>query len=55
MNLTGCPECFFPAVIFDRWVMRSTDGPIEHVAIRCLFGHVHRLPSSMLREILDDA
>jgi hypothetical protein len=34
-----CPTCNFPAEIVERWIMESTDGPIEHVFIRCPEGH----------------
>lgn len=36
-----CPEpaCNAPAAIVDHWSWPSTDGPVEHVKVRCLDGH----------------
>jgi hypothetical protein len=36
MDPTTCPECGAPAEIVDRDALESTDGPIEHVKIRCV-------------------
>ena len=35
MDATTCPECGAPAEVTDRFVLESTDGPIEHVRVRC--------------------
>ena len=35
----GGRRCGLPAVILDRYVLPSTDGPIEHVRTRCTAGH----------------
>ena len=35
MDTTTCPECGAPAEVTDRFVLESTDGPIEHVRVRC--------------------
>ena len=50
LDLTACPEpgCSSPAEIVDRFALRSTDGPIEHVRTRCLNGHHFFLPVAML-------
>jgi hypothetical protein len=50
LDLTACPEpsCSSPAQIFDRSALQSTDGPIEHVRIRCLNWHNFLLPVEML-------
>ena len=50
LDLTVCPEpsCSSPAEIFDRSAWESTDGPIEHVRIRCLNRHHFSLPVEML-------
>ena len=37
--LTACPECGAPAEMESRFVLESTDGPIEHARVRCLRGH----------------
>jgi hypothetical protein len=33
------PACLAPAEVTDRFVLPSTDGPVEHVRTRCLDGH----------------
>ena len=38
-HLTTCPQCGVPAEIEQRTMLPSTDGPVEHVKIRCLGGH----------------
>jgi hypothetical protein len=38
VELTDCPECGLPAEIVDRMVLRSTDGPVEHIKTRCVTG-----------------
>jgi hypothetical protein len=50
LDLTVCPKpsCSSPAEIFDRSALQSTDGPIEHVHIRCLNRHHFLLPVEML-------
>lgn len=42
MEIVVCaePGCGTTAEIVDRWVLESTDGPIEHARTRCLDGHV---------------
>jgi hypothetical protein len=35
---TTCPECGAPAEILDRFVLPSTDGPVEHLKARCVTG-----------------
>lgn len=52
IELTGCPECDQPAEIVDRFVLGSTDGPFEHVRIRCLLGHGFLMPVELLRDRL---
>jgi hypothetical protein len=36
-----CPDpvCSAPAWVVDRFVLESTDGPIEHVRTHCRNGH----------------
>jgi hypothetical protein len=40
-ELIACPEpaCRMPAEVVDRFVLPSTDGPVEHVRSWCLEGH----------------
>jgi hypothetical protein len=41
VELTACPGpgCDLPAEVVWWAVLGSTDGPIEHVKLRCLGGH----------------
>jgi hypothetical protein len=39
MDTTTCPECGAPAEITDRFVLESTDGPIEHLRVQCAGRH----------------
>ncbi|MEE8601681.1 hypothetical protein [Euzebya tangerina] len=38
-QLTTCPSCGDTAEIVRRDVLESTDGPIEHVYVRCVGRH----------------
>lgn len=50
LDLTACPEpgCSSPAQIVDRSALPSTDGPIEHVRVRCLNRHHFLMPAGRL-------
>jgi hypothetical protein len=48
MDTTLCPECGATAEVQWRAVLESTDGPIEHVKIRCLRMHWFLLPVARL-------
>jgi hypothetical protein len=39
MNETGSVRCGLPAEVQGRYLMRSTDGPLESARIRCPRGH----------------
>jgi hypothetical protein len=39
LDLTSCPECGVPADVVERFVLASTDGPIEHARVHCAGGH----------------
>jgi hypothetical protein len=39
LEIVGCPECAAPAEIVDRFVLESTDGPIEHAIVTCTERH----------------
>jgi len=39
LELVGCPECAAPAEVVDRFTLDSTDGPVEHVRVRCVLRH----------------
>jgi hypothetical protein len=49
-QLTACPQCSAPAEILRRTVLESTDGPIEHAAVRCVERHHFLLPTARLRD-----
>ena len=36
---TGCPQCGSAAVVVERFVLESTDGPQEHARTACPRGH----------------
>ncbi len=49
LDRTGRARCGLPAAVQDRYAMRSTDGPLESVKIRCPRGHFFNGPlESML-------
>lgn len=48
MDLTSCPECGRPAEVRRRFVLASTDGPIEHADVRCIDRHWFALPIAAL-------
>jgi hypothetical protein len=37
-EFVGCPGCGAPAEIIDRFVLDSTDGPLEHLKLWCVTG-----------------
>jgi hypothetical protein len=43
--LVACPECHEPAQVLQRVTLESTDGPLEHVKVRCDAGHWFMLPA----------
>jgi len=49
-TMTTCPQeaCGLPSEVLDRFVMESTDGPVEHVKVRCLGGHFFCTPLYLL-------
>jgi hypothetical protein len=48
MEIVCCPGCGQPAEVVRRMHLCSTDGPIEHVSLRCLVGHVFLMPAAGL-------
>lgn len=48
LSLTTCPACSAPAEISDRFALESSDGPIEHVRVRCVRRHWFAAPSALL-------
>jgi hypothetical protein len=45
---TQCPQCGLVAEVVDRDVWPSTDGPVEHVHVRCVDKHRFVLPTASL-------
>ena len=55
-NLVPCPECELPAEVTDWFSLRSTDGPVDHVALGCIDGHhfrmaLDRLPANVIAQL----
>ncbi len=50
---TTCPECLAPGEALDHFVLESTDGPVEHLHIRCAAGHRFVLPAEMLARCVE--
>ena len=48
MDIVCCPRCGQPAEVVRRTHLCSTDGPIEHVSLLCLIGHVFLMPAAGL-------
>jgi hypothetical protein len=44
MAFVTCPGCGEIAEVVDRFVLPSTDGPVEHVRTQCLHGHWFMAP-----------
>src|SRR5262245_41808562 len=47
-----CPECSASAEETDRFVLDSTDGPMEHVALDCPRNHRFQVPVDKLSSSL---
>lgn len=39
IEIVGCPQCGAPAEVTDRFVLASTDGPVELVKVHCVLRH----------------
>jgi hypothetical protein len=48
MDQTGSVRCGLPAEVQGRYLMRSTDGPLESALIRCPRGHCFNGPVESL-------
>jgi hypothetical protein len=48
LDLVSCPECQGVAEVERRHVLESTEGPVEHLKIRCLHGHWFLVPVALL-------
>ena len=54
MEFTTCPECRSIARVLDRFVLESTDGPVEHVRTQCVDRHWFVLPAASLVRPADE-
>jgi hypothetical protein len=45
----ACPTCHEPAEVLDRFSLGATDGPYQHLKIRCAAGHWYTLPADRVR------
>lgn len=52
---TRCPQCDQIAEVVDRDVWPSTDGPVEHVHVRCVRRHRFVMPVMSLARYHEDA
>jgi hypothetical protein len=43
--IIGCPECGTPAEVEWSTCLASTDGPVEHLKIRCVQRHWFLMPA----------
>jgi hypothetical protein len=48
LTVICCPGCDGPAEITDQFMLASSHGPVEHVALQCTSGHHFRMPSDLL-------
>lgn len=48
--MTACPACSAPAAVTHRYVLESTDGPVEHAQAQCIHGHIFNGPTAMLED-----
>ena len=46
--MSSCPVCRSPVAYLDRFVLDSTDGPIEHARTQCLHGHLFCGPVALI-------
>ena len=53
LQLVACPQCAAPAEITDRFVLESTDGPVEHVAVHCVERHRFTVTAERLTRGVD--
>jgi len=43
-----CPDCGVPAEITERFSLPSTDGPVDHIVVRCAADHCFRMAADRL-------
>jgi hypothetical protein len=44
LEILDCPSCALPAEVESSSMLDSTDGPVEHLRIRCVLEHRFMLP-----------
>jgi hypothetical protein len=49
LEIATCPDCGLPAEVLDRFILPSTDGPVEHLKTRCITGHWFTTPAGYRR------
>jgi hypothetical protein len=49
-DVVRCPECDGVATIEWRSTAAGTNGPVEHVKVRCITGHWFLMPAAWLTE-----
>ena len=50
-SFAACPDCGEIAEITDRFVLSSTDGPIEHIRMLCIRRHYFMLAVASLDQL----
>jgi hypothetical protein len=48
LTAISCPDCAVPAEITERFSLPSTDGAVDHIAMRCAAGHCFRMAADRL-------
>ena len=48
LTAISCPDCDVPAEITERFSLPSTDGPVDHIVVRCAAGHCFRMAADRL-------
>jgi len=48
LDADGSARCGLPAYVQSRYIMESTDGPLESAMIRCPAGHLFNGPVEFL-------
>ena len=48
MEILDCPTCGAPTEVVSSYLLDSTDGPVEHLQLRCVRRHWFAMPREML-------
>ena len=48
MEILDCPTCGVPTEVVSSYLLDSTDGPVEHLQLRCVRRHWFAMPREML-------